>query len=78
MFAGDERDVIVWQLTLESFRADDIHAVNPRAAREIAPFVNGLYENGDVLASRATYQAGVRTAHGLGALACGLGTMPYH
>jgi hypothetical protein len=78
VFAGHERDVIVWQLTLESFRADDLQAINGRAAREIAPFVNGLYESGDVLASRATYQAGVRTAQGLGALACGLGTLPYN
>lgn len=85
LFTFDEREVIVWQLTLESFRADDVHALNRRAAREIAPFVNGLYEaaisdetGDDVLASRATYQAGVRTAQGLGALSCGLGTLPYN
>lgn len=79
----DDESLIVWQLTLESFRADDIHALNPMAPREVAPFVNGLYEaaargNEGVLASRATYQAGVRTAQGLGALACGLGTLPYN
>lgn len=83
LFPLEDDGILVWQLTLESFRADDLSAVNARAAREIAPFVNGLYEaaaRGDegVLASRATYQAGVRTAQGLGALSCGLGTLPYN
>lgn len=83
LFPLDDGNVVVWQLTLESFRADDLHAMNADAARGTAPFVNGLYEaaaRGDegVLASRRTYQAGVRTAQGLGALACGLGTLPYN
>lgn len=83
LFPLDDPRIVVWQLTLESFRADDIHALNAQAPRELAPFVNGLYEaaaRGDegVLASRGTYQAGVRTAQGLGALACGLGTLPYN
>lgn len=79
----DDGRIVVWQLALESFRGDDIHALNAAAPREIAPFVNGLYEaaargHEGVLASRATYQAGVRTAQGLGALSCGLGTLPYN
>lgn len=83
LFSPGDRRVVVWQLALESFRADDIHALNPQAPRETTPFVNGLYEaaarGGEgVLASRATYQAGVRTAQGLGALTCGLGTLPYN
>ncbi|MBX3232711.1 MAG: sulfatase-like hydrolase/transferase [Labilithrix sp.] len=72
---------IVWQLTLESFRGDDLRALNPHAAHDVAPFVDDLYAKRGaegVLASRATYQAGVRTAQGLGALACGLGTLPYN
>lgn len=83
LFPLDGDDIVVWQLTLESFRADDLHVMNAAASRETAPFVNGLYEaavRGDegVLASRRTYQAGVRTAQGLGAIACGLGTLPYN
>lgn len=80
---AEDDGVVVWQITMESFRADDLHALNSVAARETAPFVNGLYEaaaRGDegVLASRMTYQAGVRTAQALGALSCGLGTLPYN
>ncbi len=83
VYPADDANVIVWQLALESFRADDIHALNAEAPREIDPFVNGLYEAADrgeegVLASRGMYQAGVRTAQGLGALTCGLGTLPYN
>ena len=83
LFPPDDGRIVVWQLVLESFRADDIHALNAAAPREIAPFLNGLYEaaaRGDegVLASHAMYQAGVRTAQGLGALTCGLGTLPYN
>jgi hypothetical protein len=83
LFPPGDPGILVWQLALESFRADDIHALNAQAPRELAPFVNGLYEQaardeGGVLASRATYQAGVRTAQGLGALTCGVGTLPYN
>lgn len=84
LFPLEGDGLIVWQLTLESFRADDVHALNADAPREVAPFINGLYEaaargGGEgVLANTRTYQAGVRTAQGLGALACGLGTLPYN
>lgn len=86
---------IVFHLLLEGFRADDLHAMNPEAPRDLAPFINGLYERagaparddaagddaaGDdaVLVGRQMYQAGVRTAQGLGAMTCGLGTLPYN
>jgi hypothetical protein len=80
--AGDGR-VAVYLVSLEGFRADDVHALNPLAPREIAPFVSGLYERAraggqGVLAPSMVYQAGVRTAQGLGAYACGLGTLPYN
>jgi hypothetical protein len=85
---------IVFHLLLEGFRADDVHAINPEAPRDLAPFINGLYERagapagdeagddaaGDdaVLVGRQMYQAGVRTAQGLGAMTCGVGTLPYN
>jgi hypothetical protein len=68
-------------VSLEGFRGDDLHALNTRAPGAIAPFVTSLYDGtwrgGRALTSRSTYQAGVRTAHALGALTCGLGTLPY-
>ncbi len=80
---ADEQRLIVLTVMLEGFRADDLHALNPAAPREIAPFMNGLYEvagspGSGVLVSRSLFQAGVRTAHALGALTCGLGTLPYN
>ncbi len=80
LFAGTDERVAVFQFSLESFRGDDLHALHPAAARELAPFVNGLYERsgGGVLASRKMFQAGVRTAQGLAAMTCGVGTLPYN
>ncbi|MBL8915556.1 MAG: sulfatase-like hydrolase/transferase [Archangium sp.] len=80
LFTGTEARVAVWQLSLEGFRADDIHALNPLAPKQIAPFTSSLYEDGKpgVLVSRKMFQAGVRTAHCLGAMTCGVGTLPYN
>ncbi len=72
--------VVVFLVSLEGFRADDVHALNPLAPRAIAPFTTSLYERAGrgVLASSHLFQAGVRTAHCLGAMTCGLGTLPYN
>lgn len=79
LFADGDGKVAVFQFSLESFRADDLHALHPAAPVGLAPFVNGLYEQrAGVLASRRTFQAGVRTAQGLAAMTCGLGTLPYN
>jgi Sulfatase len=83
LFLDDDARVAVLQLSLESFRGDDLHALNPAAPRSLAPFTNGLYEaaragGGGVLASGSTWQTGVRTAQGLAAMTCGLGTLPYN
>ena len=79
LFVEGDPSVAVFHLSLEGYRADDIHALNPVAPREIAPFTNALYEGRPgVLTSRKMFQAGVRTAHGLGAMTCGLGTLPYN
>ncbi|MBL8918042.1 MAG: sulfatase-like hydrolase/transferase [Myxococcaceae bacterium] len=79
---GDPRVVVVFA-SLEGFRADDVHALNPLAPRDVAPFTTSLYElaargDGGVLAARQMLQAGVRTAHNLGAMTCGIGTLPYN
>jgi Sulfatase len=82
----DERPepVAVFFLSLEGFRADDIHALNPQAPADVAPFTTALYEKAKhagqtgVLASSGMYQGGVRTAHCLGSMTCGLGTLPYN
>ncbi len=79
LFPPDEPNVAVFHLSLEGFRADDVHALNPLAPKDIAPFTSSLYDAGEgVLTSRKMFQAGVRTAHCLGAMTCGLGTLPYN
>ncbi len=83
LFTGDDPKVAVFFVSLEGFRADDLHALNPQAPRALAPFTTALYERSaksgeGVLASRRMIQAGVRTAHNLGAMTCGLGTLPYN
>ncbi|MFT3713413.1 MAG: sulfatase-like hydrolase/transferase [Archangium sp.] len=80
LFADGDGRVLVLQLSLEGFRADDLQALNARAAPTLAPFINGLAKrpHPGVLISRGTYQAGVRTAQGLAAMTCGLGTLPWN
>jgi hypothetical protein len=82
LFTPDDPKVAVFHLSLEGFRADDVHALNPAAPLGIAPFTSGLYDAAargeSVLTSRQLFQAGVRTAHCLGAMTCGLGTLPYN
>ncbi len=84
LFDGQSEPVAVFFLSLEGFRADDIHALNPQAPSDVAPFTSALYEKAKqagktgVLASSGMYQGGVRTAHCLGSMTCGLGTLPYN
>ncbi len=77
LFDPSDDKIAVFQFSLESFRADDLHALNPAAARGLDPFVNGLYEQPG-LASRKMFQAGVRSAQGVAAMTCGVGTLPYN
>ncbi len=78
---GAPSSIHVWHLVLESFRAEELHAINPRAPRELAPFVNALYEKAlpsyRSIALREVYQGGIRTSQALSALLCGLGSLPY-
>ncbi|MFW5740230.1 MAG: sulfatase-like hydrolase/transferase, partial [Myxococcota bacterium] len=82
LFEGRKGPVRVWVLALESLRADDVHALHPRAHSNIAPFVTSLYERArsggtDVVVAEHMMQAGCRTSQGLAAMTCGMGTMPY-
>ncbi len=44
LFDKRSTPIDVWQVMLESFRADDVHATSPAAPRELTPFMNALYE----------------------------------
>ncbi len=80
LVSGSDAPLALFQLSLEGFRADDVHALNQAASPLIAPFTSRLYEarTPGVLVSTKMYQAGVRTVHGLGAVMCGVGTLPYN
>jgi hypothetical protein len=82
LYDGRKDPIDVWQLLLESFRGDDIHAISKPAPRELAPFVGSLYEaaekgDGSVIAVHRMWQAGARTSQGFSAYLCGMGMMPY-
>jgi hypothetical protein len=83
LFADRSEPLRVWHVLLESFRGDDIHALNPAAPMAVTPFTNGLYalardKAPRVFAAGRMYQAGGRTSHALAAITCGLGTMPFN
>ena len=92
LYAGrDSTPIDVWQVMMESFRADDVHALSPSAPAALTPFTNALYEaagggggrddrvlgNAAVMAFRNLWQAGSRTSQGVSSYMCGLGMMPY-
>ncbi|MDF2698245.1 MAG: hypothetical protein K0S65_6628, partial [Labilithrix sp.] len=82
LYDGRTTPIDVWQLMLESFRGDDIHAISPSAPRELTPFMSSLYESaergdGSIIAVHRMWQAGSRTSQGLSSYMCGMGMMPY-
>ncbi|MBK8259275.1 MAG: glycosyltransferase [Polyangiaceae bacterium] len=82
LFAEDPRPIHVFQVAMEGMRGDDLSSINPAAPPQLSPFLASLYNQANaltpgVLASRHTWTAGVRTPHGLAALQCGLGTLPF-
>ena len=92
LYAGRESTPMdVWQVMLESFRGDDIHAISRSAPASLAPFISALYEaaagsdarddgaigKAEVVAFRNLWQAGSRTSQGVSSYMCGLGMMPY-
>lgn len=79
LFDGRSIDPVVFHVSLESFRADDVAALEPAAPREVAPYLSRLYEDPDHAAAfRFAHQSGIRTAHALGAVECGVGILPFH
>jgi hypothetical protein len=79
---ADRKRVRVWHVGLESMRADDIAALNPKVPAGLTPTLDGLHTAAAmpeprVIAARRMHQAGVRTSQGLAALVCGTGTMPW-
>ncbi len=80
LFEGQRRPLRLWHVLLESFRADDLHVLQPLAPAALTPRMTALYEEraaqGQVIAARQLYQAGARTSHALAAVSCGLGTLP--
>ena len=77
--SGHPQPVIVWQIAMESFRGDDIHALQPLAPPELTPVMSRLYEDrGHAIAFRRAFQGGFRTAQNLSALFCGVGSLPFN
>lgn len=70
---------IIFHVSLESMRADDIHSLNPHAPKELTPFLNEIYDNPRRFAAfRHAHQSGVRTSQALGAMMCGIGALPFN
>lgn len=73
----------VVHLVLESYRADDLHALNPRAPEALAPTTNRLItealarQSADLTAP-LLFQAGSRSSQGFTSLMCGLGTIGFN
>lgn len=79
LFADRDEPVVVWQVAMESFRADDIHALHDGAPPELTPVMSRLYADRDhVLGFRGAFQGGFRTAQGLSSLHCGIGSLPFN
>lgn len=77
----DQRDepLVVWQIAMESFRGDDVHALQPLAPAELTPTMSRLYEDRErVIAFRGAFQGGFRTAQSLSSLHCGIGSLPFN
>ncbi len=79
LFRGESKPIIVFHVSLESVRADDIAALEPRAPRGLTPFLTRVYEGeGSAAAFRHAHQSGIRTVHALSAIQCGVGALPFH
>jgi hypothetical protein len=71
--------LVVWQIAMESFRADDIHALQPLAPAELTPVMSRLFADGErTIAFHHAFQGGFRTAQSLSSLECGIGSLPFN
>jgi hypothetical protein len=83
LYAESMSAPIVFQVSLESLRSDDIASISASAPDEIAPFLNRIFgvvtnELSGSVAFRHGYQSGIRTGQALGAMICGFGALPFH
>jgi hypothetical protein len=79
LFAEKKEPIIVWQVAMESFRGDDVHAIQPSAPAELTPVMDRLYADRDrTVAFRHAFQGGFRTAQALSSLHCGIGSLPFN
>lgn len=78
LFEGRQEPITVWQIVLESFRADDVNALNDKAPPELTPVMNRLYRERDkTIPFARAFQGGLRTAQALTSVLCGVGTFPF-
>ncbi|MDB4943554.1 MAG: sulfatase [Labilithrix sp.] len=75
--AADAPPVIVWHVAMESFRADDLHALNPLAPAGLTPRASALHDDPSAIAFAHAFQGGFRTAQNLSSLTCGVGSLPF-
>jgi len=78
LFAHRDVRPVVFHVSFESVRGDDVHALSPAAPEALVPFVNRAYESPQAVGFRHAHQSGVRTAQALGAVICGMGTLPFN
>lgn len=79
LFQGRDEPVVVWQVAMESFRGDDLHALHAEAPAELTPVMSRLYADREhVIGFRGAFQGGFRTAQGLSSLHCGVGSLPFN
>lgn len=70
-------------VVLESYRGDDLHALNPKAPAALAPFTNRVIEDAAArrsadLAAPLMFQAGCRSSQGFSSHMCGLGMVGFN
>jgi hypothetical protein len=78
LFAGRDVQPVVFHVSFESARGDDVSALAASAPQALTPFVNQAYQSEQAVAFRHAHQSGVRTAQALGAVMCGMGALPFN
>ena len=79
LFGTRDEPIIVWQVAMESFRADDVHALQPGAPPELTPVMSRLYADRErTIAFRGAFQGGFRSAQNISSLECGIGSLPFN
>lgn len=78
LFAGRKVEPVIYQVSLESLRADDVHALAEEAPAALTPTLGRVYADPGAIAFRDARQSGIRTAQALSAVVCGTGALPFH